>query len=699
MKSLDSVPVYLTGKTLLAILLDRRPELENIELTCANTNTTMPYIDLVNEVMESYIAFSTALPSQAPRKHFNTEEEATDDILAQAPRHINRTVYENTLQDQVYPMEVFPYNHAVDCLRSFAISRGTTLVEMRRNFISPQRVLSSQTPSNRQVQLAESVLRRAVAAEELGLFEEDFTAITGENFRTPILELNHCTSGMLAADKIPLYWGYADEASMLDQKDGNGLFFIRTQFLRRSGLSLAEVVEILQTQYIGGRLILTTSDGCSQFNNRLDDLRLRTSVLLRPTGELDVDICGELQAFLRLRQKLGWSISLLDAAWSCLARNRQTAVRGIPAEWIEELAAMKRLSHLSGIELQRILPLWADMDTNGGKSLYAQLFLNSKQRGEESLFAWNDEEGRYLPPNSKHTLAQVSTCMTGALRVSLSELSSIIKGALLGFDSPLTVSNVNAVYRVAVFCQTFSIAYKDYETYRSIFGESQLEFDFPVHTLARFQKWRRWVEDGWTLSNLATVLHGAVESIEGAPNAAITALSQLMAADVGLSAKWQSPTNGHATTEEDVVRFAHMVFDIQSAPDITRFVEVSIIPETLRNHLQLHINEKEQITKITLVGKLSADELNEALMLEKNSELREKFWKPAFDQLNTAANVLESLLAAKLALLSGDDSDFPHLPADGTSQDQYNQKLAQRRELCTECSNVSSSAAVAASDF
>jgi hypothetical protein len=43
-------------------LLGRRPDLQHLKLTCENTDTELPYIDLVNEVMESYILYNG--PSQ-----------------------------------------------------------------------------------------------------------------------------------------------------------------------------------------------------------------------------------------------------------------------------------------------------------------------------------------------------------------------------------------------------------------------------------------------------------------------------------------------------------------------------------------------------------------------------------------------------------------------------------------------------------
>lgn len=47
------------GGTPLGHLLARRPDLENLELTCANTTVLLPYLDLANEAMESYVVHDT----------------------------------------------------------------------------------------------------------------------------------------------------------------------------------------------------------------------------------------------------------------------------------------------------------------------------------------------------------------------------------------------------------------------------------------------------------------------------------------------------------------------------------------------------------------------------------------------------------------------------------------------------------------
>src|SRR6185503_20989204 len=44
------------SQTVKDLLFRRRPDLGDIELSCENTNTPVPFIDLVNEVLENVVA-------------------------------------------------------------------------------------------------------------------------------------------------------------------------------------------------------------------------------------------------------------------------------------------------------------------------------------------------------------------------------------------------------------------------------------------------------------------------------------------------------------------------------------------------------------------------------------------------------------------------------------------------------------------
>ncbi|WP_432825049.1 neuraminidase-like domain-containing protein [Dactylosporangium sp. CA-092794] len=69
-------------------LKGRRPDLTEIELTCANTNTTLPYVDLVLEILESAAAFPSAPitlgPGEADRLLAGT---APASLLAELTQH------------------------------------------------------------------------------------------------------------------------------------------------------------------------------------------------------------------------------------------------------------------------------------------------------------------------------------------------------------------------------------------------------------------------------------------------------------------------------------------------------------------------------------------------------------------------------------------------------------------------------------
>jgi hypothetical protein len=109
--------------TPLEKLFRRRPDLGCLELTCQNTFTVLPYIDLVNEVMESFVVHldefdsDPNVPKQARLEVFNVEDEISSELLAQ-PQHTNYDAY-CILKNAVYPFTL-PYHQAIDgkCLFS-----------------------------------------------------------------------------------------------------------------------------------------------------------------------------------------------------------------------------------------------------------------------------------------------------------------------------------------------------------------------------------------------------------------------------------------------------------------------------------------------------------------------------------------------------------------------------------------------------
>src|SRR5579885_1888810 len=79
---------------------------------CENTNTAMPYIDLVNEILEYFIVHG----SLDPNAIHDTGSATTPELLAE-PQNILPTAYD-TLKKAVYPLTL-PFDLWLETVRSF----------------------------------------------------------------------------------------------------------------------------------------------------------------------------------------------------------------------------------------------------------------------------------------------------------------------------------------------------------------------------------------------------------------------------------------------------------------------------------------------------------------------------------------------------------------------------------------------------
>jgi hypothetical protein len=187
----------------LDVLLNRRPDIEHILLSCENTNTTVPYIDLVNEVLEYYVVNNGSLNNF---RGYNTPEGAVSaDILAD-PQQVQDAAYEPTY-DSVYPMTL-PFDRSLEALRLIAESIDTVLPDALRIF---------QTPS---------MARR----EFLGLNQKEYDILVGTSGHT-----------------VPEFYGLASNATIaaVNNAISNAKVYARTVDIR-----YAELVEILKTRFI-----------------------------------------------------------------------------------------------------------------------------------------------------------------------------------------------------------------------------------------------------------------------------------------------------------------------------------------------------------------------------------------------------------------------------------------------------------------
>ena len=130
-------PTDLRG-TPLENLFARRPDLGRLELTCKNTNTILPYVDLVDEVMEQYVAFQTT-------KAFNVGEETSGELLS-APQHTEQTAAYQKLSETFFPFTL-PYHQPIDATRIFLDHLGSSRFELMDTFYSARDLVNAMEPT------------------------------------------------------------------------------------------------------------------------------------------------------------------------------------------------------------------------------------------------------------------------------------------------------------------------------------------------------------------------------------------------------------------------------------------------------------------------------------------------------------------------------------------------------------------------
>lgn len=208
---IDLTGIPHSGANPIDALNERRPDIENIQLSCENTNMALPYIDLVNEILEYYILHDDL---ENLSGHDVTEENTQAELLAE-PKFVQEQVYNVELKEEVFPYNL-PFHQPLETLRRIFNLWGLTLGDCLRVFSSP---LSAQK-------------------EKLGLSEDEYKTLTDTQHK-----------------KLPLYFGEPENNSIVQL---NSAISNAKVFSRRVGITNEHLVQLLKTNFINPGHILTS---------------------------------------------------------------------------------------------------------------------------------------------------------------------------------------------------------------------------------------------------------------------------------------------------------------------------------------------------------------------------------------------------------------------------------------------------------
>jgi hypothetical protein len=476
-------------KTPLDMLAERRPDLLHLPLTCENTNTVIPYIDLANEVMEYY----TANDKLDKKAAFDTGDTTAEELRA-SPQHSNVTAYKK-LRSSVYPFTL-PYHQPLDVIRTYSEHLNSPRVDVMRNL---------------QIDFSENATR-AITAESLGLSPEEYTIVSGRKF-----------NNQPDTHELQAFYGYTNDDDLANLKSV-------TVFLERTGISYTDLVEIIKTKFINphqavldflqdifsgsemdpsviysklrqietGNFSPSPNDpllkALDEVNipiaafttwvqQHLDEFRLVITLYqedslcdlnttkLRTVGRiytgndnaaLWTTTWTKMHRFIRLWRKLGWTIHETDLLLAALDKS------DITPDTIEKISFVSAIQQQIKKPLNEIAVFWGNIDTYGNKSLYKKLFLNKAiQRIDPSFQA--DEWGNYLASTTEKLLTH-QPAILAAFRMSEEDLQAILEVAgitengarrPLTLDDTLNLPNLSTIYRHVILAKAIKIKVKE----------------------------------------------------------------------------------------------------------------------------------------------------------------------------------------------------------------------------------------------
>jgi len=317
-------------------LWGRRPDLPYIKLNCENTNTELPYVDLVNEILEACGAFG-----QLDWTTAKDTGDATADELAANPQYINNSAYDQ-LRKVIYPLTL-PFNQPLEVMRAYLDHLGSSRYSVME---SCQAQATTATTD-------------ALAAEYLRISPEEYQVLTGKQF-----------DGSDAPVHLPLeFYGYSQDQNPKPDpnnptQSGSWEQFLTwvPEFLQRTGVAYTDLIELVKTRFINPKQAITLevpadADPCDLTQTTIKNL-------------IDDATWNNLNRFIRLWRKLGWKVNDLDNALAAFSAT------DIDAAFLLKLASVREVQAEFKLPLDQLLSFWANIDAHGRGSLYVRLFQN-----------------------------------------------------------------------------------------------------------------------------------------------------------------------------------------------------------------------------------------------------------------------------------------------------------------------------------
>ncbi|MEU0094821.1 neuraminidase-like domain-containing protein [Kribbella sp. NPDC006257] len=405
----------------------RRPDLWDIQLSTENTELTLPYVDLVNELLES------AVVPEAPIPPAQRQSSGTSEQLRIQPQHVNPRAC-GKLRTAVYP-----WNLPLDLWR-----------EQTNAYLGH---LGTKRESMLEIVGVAPEFPNLLTDERLGLDSVAAQIIAGESMARTLAEF------------------YGLPASTQPQQLVDKFKVVRA-LLDTAGLRSAELTELLDTRFVnaGGALSV-----------KADPLHPYSTPLMTIEG-LDPNALERLHRFVRWQRALGWTAHRLDRVIQ--ACNNQGRLDRITLRSVEGL---RRLGQRLNLTIEETLVFYNDLETHQyGESAelppYDQMFLDptvvAVSEGMPNPFALRPDRTELAVIGDLDDPA-VTSALLGILQVTDEDLAALVDGPrAVTASRQLNLEHLSALVRTVSLARSLSLGIPDLLRLIELSGDGG---PFPVH--------------------------------------------------------------------------------------------------------------------------------------------------------------------------------------------------------------------------
>lgn len=493
-----------------AVLLERRPDLQHLPLTCENTHTALPYIDVVNETLEYFVANSSPTLSLNGYKGHDTGATASEDLMA-SPQFVVDKAYQ-LLGNETFPGPL-PFHRPLESLRRYF-----------DKFTAPLPLTMERLRKTDEFERGSNPYGwRDILMEELRLSRAEYQILTDAT-AVPLTRMYGATAGspepalLATLSNARAYChrvgiNYEELVAILKTRFVNpnsiliprlerlGVSFVTLQAFKAGQISDVDFDKLLEAQAVPANPAEYGGDIKAWVRNEANFKRIMSLiVLVEPSDKPDphsfdkvelryskpmanpTDVSTRLGAadfvrllrFIRLWKKLGWTIEQTDAAICALYRSDFGALTAADVGTASALdagflgllprlgvvvRALKTLGLTVERDLLSLLTCWADIGTHGETALYRQMFLNPAVLRQDPAFADNGY-GEVLG-NTTVKLADHAAALRSAFNLSGDEYARIVAALGFGANTLLTLANISAIYRRGWLARTLELSVRE----------------------------------------------------------------------------------------------------------------------------------------------------------------------------------------------------------------------------------------------